>query len=174
MKYTQFNNTFAQVGAIGETEDIKEHCKSIVRSYGAQRKIQQPLIKWGIYKGCRRLKQDMEELHAIEIEHDGGLMHIYAAAELLDKEGYPFVGYETWSCTDKEPRWRFVLPLEKPLVFSELGGMEPVTAAHREFVNRLARVVGDGILSKESWYLGQCWYMGHQLGGRDPLMVSNL
>jgi len=174
-KYTQFQNTFATTGAEGDAGvDIKEHLQDIIKNHSAKRKVQQPLIKFGTSAGCRRLKKDIEVITAVVVEHDAGEMGLYKACEMLHEEHYPFVGHETWSHTEEHPRWRIILPLDKPLIISELGGVDEAQEAYRGFINDLSAVLGDGIISPESYHISQCWYLGHEAGTEGPLMVSNL
>lgn len=102
---------------------------------------------------CLRYAENVQRVYGVEVDYDGELVQIEAAARLLEEAHLRAILYTSPSHTTTRPRWRVLLPFSEPAI--------PEKRA--EYVGRANRVLG-GIASRESFTLSQSFYIGRVRG----------
>lgn len=111
-----------------------------------------PMIKLATFKhGCKAV--DLEALHGVEGDYDGGAVTLDAAAARLTAAGVRAFLYTSASHTAEKPRWRVFAPLSNAHSPNE----------HSSLLALLNGALG-GILATESWTPAQRYYYGQVRG----------
>ena len=104
-------------------------------------------------KNSLRHAGNVQQVFAVEGDHDAGALKFDEAAQCLRSAGIESLVYTTPSHTEQAHRWRVIAVLA-----------EPALPAQRElFVGRLNRVLG-GTLARESFTLSQSFFIGRVHG----------
>lgn len=107
----------------------------------------------GIGHKCLRYAENVQRVYGAEVDYDGEIIQIDAAARLLEAANLRAILYTSPSHTETRPRWRVLLPFSEPAL--------PEKRA--EYVGRANRILG-GIASNESFTLSQSFYIGRVRG----------
>ncbi|HEX8011563.1 MAG TPA: hypothetical protein VF814_11605 [Casimicrobiaceae bacterium] len=111
--------------------------------------------------GSYKHDENLVAITGVIVEHDAGKVSLAAAAEKLKAAGVRVALYATPSSEPEAPRWRCICPASREL--------HP--RLHEQLVGRLAAILGDGVLSAESWRVGQSYYFGRVEGKRNEYAV---
>ena len=114
-------------------------------------------------RGSLRHDANLVGVQSIIGEHDAGWFGPDAAKARFHKAGVAALAYATPSSRDDAPRLRFILPLSA----------EHPPAAYKGLVDKLAAVLGEGVLAPESWVRSQAFYFGRVTGGPCNVFVVN-
>ena len=106
-------------------------------------------------KGCLRTDENVVAVVAVVAEHDAGRVTLAEAKARLAEAGIAAFIFETPSNTPDAPRWRVIVFLSA----------EHPPAAYKGLVDKLAVVLGEGVLAPESWVRSQAFYFGYVTGG---------
>jgi len=119
IQITLFPNTKTP---IGETKVMTwRELESMVSSYtGAKDKLDQPMLKLGVFEDNQRNGLKLRRLSGLELDIDGkqnldSPLDMYSALKLLEDNGYSALGYETTSNTREAPCYRILMPFHTPI-----------------------------------------------------------
>jgi hypothetical protein len=105
--------------------------------------------------GSLRHSANITALLAVVVEHDGGLVTLAEAVDRFRRAGVAAFIYATPSSTPDKPRWRAIMPL----------AAEHALSMHQALVDKVDRLLGGGVLARESWTAAQSFYFGRVEGG---------
>jgi hypothetical protein len=136
-----------------------EVVKGITNAPEVPAKKQCPMLKLARFgdkrteKGSLRHDGNLLEVYGIEADYDAGEVPLEAALEKVAKHDILVAGYEPWSSTPENPRWRLLAPFSRPHPPEE----------RLRYVEALNGMLG-GILAPESGVLSQALF--RKTGGR--------
>lgn len=129
-------------------------------------KEKMPLLNFTKFDGDYRKKENVGDVHAIVVEHDGETVTPQAASKILDVYGVKHIIYTSPSHTWDAPRWRAIVSISEAVDEVEHGRMVRV-------LNNLlsGAIAPESVDVERAWYYGQVEGVEYEVeeGGSLPL-----